>query len=308
MLPEQFIIQPEVSLAINNSRSVVALETAVITHGLPFPKNLELAAQMEAVISNENVLPATIGILNGKIHIGLTPAELEHLATTKNSKKISRKDFGLAAIKGLSGGTTVAGTMIAAHLAGIKVFATGGIGGVHRESTWDISADLPELARTPMVVVCAGAKAILDLPATMEYLETQGVTVVGYQTDEFPAFYSQKSGIKLEASCNTPAEIASIAKTQWGMGIKSAILVVQPIPAEYEIPFDLMNEYIHKAVHDAHQAHIYGPALTPFLLNLVAQLSGGESISANIALLKNNALLAARISKAFEQSTAGLII
>jgi pseudouridine-5'-phosphate glycosidase len=275
---------------------VVALESTVITHGLPRPENLQLARELEAQVRSVGAVPATIGVLDGVIHIGLTDEELEHLAYADGTRKISRRDFGIAIAKRESGGTTVAGTLIAAHTAGLQVFATGGIGGVHRQAPFDVSADLPELARTPMVVVCAGAKAILDIPATLEYLETVGVPVVGYQTDEFPAFYSVSSGHKVGARADTPEEVAAIAKAQWGLGIESAILVVVPPPAEVAIPAEDVEGAIQQALRDAEAQHITGSAMTPFLLPRVSELTGGASLRANLGLLRNNAHVAAEIA------------
>jgi len=282
---------------LQNNSPVVALESTVITHGLPYPENLQLASGLETDVRNNQSTPATIAILDGKIHIGLTPTELELLANSgQGLRKISRRDFGIAIARKESGGTTVAGTLIAAHAAGIKVFATGGIGGVHRDAPFDISADLPELGRTPLVVVCAGAKSILDLPATIEYLETMGVAVVGYQTDEFPAFYSRKSGLPVNVSVQTPAEAADIARAQWKLGINSAVLVVAPPPEEQALPHEEIDHIIEQALAEAHQKNIKGYATTPFLLGRISELSGGKSMNTNLALLHNNASIAAQIA------------
>lgn len=294
------ILHPDVEKALQLSLPVVALESAVITHGLPHPINLELAQHLEDVIRQNGAAPATIALLEGELHIGITNEELQSLAAASNPVKISRRDFAPAMAQKRTGGTTVAGTMIAAHRAGIRVFATGGIGGVHRGTQFDVSADLPELARTPLVVVCAGAKAILDLPATVEYLETMGVPMIGYQTDEFPAFYSQSSGIKIPFRVETPVEIARIAKQHWRLGMKSAILVVQPVPKENELPRDEVETIIQRALEDAHIMGITGAAVTPFLLGRVGEISAGATLKANLALLENNALLAARIASSLE--------
>lgn len=296
MLSKNYKILPEVNQALHHHQPIVALESAVITHGLPRPQNLELAQALEATVRAEAAIPATIAVMDGDIHVGLQAEELHHLAYLDGTRKISRRDYPLAISQKLNGGTTVAGTLIAASQAGIKVFATGGIGGVHRGWNWDVSADLPELGRTPLVVVCAGAKAILDLPATLEYLETCGVLVIGYQTDEFPAFYSRKSGLKLDTRLDTPKDIADAAKIQWEMGLSSALLVVQPVPQEFEIANDIVEGYVNQAVADAKKQGIHGPATTPFLLERVKELSAGKSLTTNIALLKNNAQLAARIA------------
>lgn len=300
--PDNIIIQPRVVDALRRSQPIVALESAVITHGLPRPENLNVALKMESIIQREGAVPATIAVLDGSIHIGLDRPELDRLANLDVSRKISRRDFGYAAAKKLSGGTTVAGTMIAANLVGIKIFATGGIGGVHRDAPYDISADLEELSRTPMIVVCAGAKAILDLPATMEVLETHGVPVAGYQTDELPAFYSRSSGIKLDIRLDTPAEIAVVAKSQWKLGIQSSLLVVQPPPTEFEIPSAEMEMHIRSAVAEAKTLGIHGPATTPYLLDRIKALTNGRSLRTNTALLLNNAELAVKISIAFHQA------
>jgi len=294
---------PSVAKALQMGLPVVALESAVITHGLPYPENLSLAQDLESIVRDEGATPATIAVLNGEVHIGLSSDELERLAICENPRKISRRDYALAISRKLTGGTTVAGTLIAAHLAGIRVFATGGIGGVHRESSWDISADLPELGRTPLVVVCSGAKAILDLPATLEYLETAGVLVIGYKTNEFPAFYSHSSGLMLDTRLDTPEEIASAALAQWKMGIQSTLLVTQPPPPEMDIPPEVMEGFIQKAVKLAQKQKISGPALTPYLLEAVKVTSGGASLMTNMALLRQNARLAAQIAKALSVTT-----
>lgn len=306
-LPGFFHIQPEVARAIMENRPVVALESAVITHGLPNPVNLQLATDMENIIRENGATPATIAMIDGMIHIGLTAEEVLWLSNAKGTRKISRRDYGYAVASKLSGGTTVAGTMVAAHMAGIHVFATGGIGGVHRDAPFDVSADLLELGNTPMIVVCAGAKAILDLPATMEVLETNGVMVAGYKTNDLPAFYSTSSGIKLDCRMETPEQLARAAMTQWEMGISSALLVLQPVPEESAIPRADMEAIIDQAVQEAATKGIHGPAVTPFLLERVNQLSTGRSMVANLALLKNNALLAAQIAVAFHGQNAKII-
>jgi pseudouridine-5'-phosphate glycosidase len=281
---------------------VVALESTVITHGLPRPQNLTLARDMERVVRENGARPATVAILDGKVHVGLTDAELERLAYTNNVRKISRRDFATAIVKKECGGTTVAGTMFAAHKAGIRVFATGGIGGVHEVETLDISTDLQALADTPMVVVCAGAKAILDLPATLEYLETMAVPVIGYGTDEFPAFYSRHSGLPVSARLDTPEEIVQFAKAHWEIGMKSAVLVCNPLSEMEEIPREKVEGAIVQARQEASEQGIRGQALTPFLLARMKELTGGESLRANLALLLNNAKLAAQIAVAFSHT------
>ena len=305
MIPESFFLSPEIVKAQLFGQPIVALESAVITHGLPRPYNLELACELEAIVRHENVTPATVGLIDGKVHIGMSLAELQRLASEPKTRKISRRDFGIAIASKECGGTTVAGTLIAARIAGLHVFATGGIGGVHRDAPFDVSADLEELGRSPLVVVCAGAKAILDLPATLEVLETMGVPVVGFQTDEFPAFYSIGSSLPVTARANTPAEVANIARAQWKTGINSAVLVVVPPPAEYALPAAEVEIYIHKTLQEAGAKSIHGAAATPFLLSRVSELSGGASLQANLALLRNNARLAALIAKELSISAEG---
>lgn len=303
-LPPFYQISPEITRAVVRGLPVVALESTVITHGLPYPDNLILAQDMEKEVRGQGALPATVYVLNGKICIGAQASDLEALANEGGQvHKISSRDFAPAIAKNWSGGTTVAGTMVAAHAAGIGVFATGGIGGVHREAPFDVSADLPQLARTPMIVVCAGAKAILDLPATLEYLETCGVPVVGYCTDDFPAFYSQKSGLKASARADSPADIVAIARAHWDLGQSSAILVVQPPPAEVALPLDKMETYILQALREAQSQGMHGQQVTPFLLGRMVELTGGASLRANLGLLRNNARLAGEIARALVQNT-----
>ena len=259
---------------------------------------------MERVVRDNGAAPATIAVLDGQIRIGLTDSELERLANATNVRKISRRDFAAAMIKKECGGTTVAGTMFAANRAGIKVFATGGIGGVHEVETLDISTDLQALADTPMLVVCAGAKAILDLPATLEYLETMGVPLVGYGTDEFPAFYSIKSGLNTTIRLDSPQEIVEFASIHWEIGMKSAVLVCQPLPPEDELPGEQVDQAIEQARREAKEQHIHGQPLTPFLLARLSELTGGASLKANLALLLNNARLGAQIACAFREKAA----
>jgi pseudouridine-5'-phosphate glycosidase len=294
------VIHPAVRAALEAGRPIVALESTVISHGLPWPDNLDLARRMEATVRASGAEPATIALLSGRVHIGLNDAQLEHLATSKTVLKVSRRDFPVAFAQQRDGATTVAGTMIAANWAGIRVFATGGIGGVHRTAgglpSTDISADLPELARTPVVVVCAGAKAILDLPATLEWLETHGVPVLGYQTDEFPAFYSRSSGLKLEARADSPAEVAALARALWDSGLTGGLLVTVPCPEEAARPAAEMERAIVTAVQEAEARGLRSKAVTPYLLTRIAELTHGESKSANLALLQNNARVAAQIA------------
>lgn len=291
-----------ISTPLHLRQSTVALESTVITHGLPRPQNLALARDMERTVRENGSTPATIAVLDGEIFIGLSDSELERLANEENVRKISRRDFATAIINKECGGTTVAGTMFAAHRAGIKVFATGGIGGVHEVETLDVSTDLQALSDTPMFVVCAGAKAILNLPATLEYLETMAVPVIGYGTDEFPAFYSRQSGLSVSARLDSPQEVVTFAETHWGLGMTSAILVCQPLSPEEEIPQERINGAIQQARQEAHTQGIHGQPLTPFLLARLAELTGGESLKANLRLLQNNARLAALIAQAWAKN------
>ena len=301
-------IHPDVTQALKLNLPVVALESTVITHGLPKPTNLNLALSMENIIRNLGATPATIAMLNGSFHIGLTGTELVALADASDTIKISRRDISPAIAQKRTGGTTVSGTMVAANQAGIRVFATGGIGGVHRVNAQDISPDLEELAQTPMIVVCAGAKAILDLPATLEYLETMGVPVIGYQTNEFPAFYSRSSGLKIPFKVDSPEELAEIALIQWEYRLKSAILVVQPVPVDAEIPRVMIEPIIREALDDARMQGISGSSVTPFLLSRVSQLSDHTTLKTNLALLENNAILAARIAIAISKRNGYLVV
>ncbi len=276
---------------------IVALESTVITHGLPHPQNLALAQNMETAIRDEGATPATIALFHGQVRVGLTAPEIAELAQAQ-AIKVSRRDFATAIIKKSHGGTTVAGTMFVAHKAGIDVFATGGIGGVHRESNFDVSTDLQALADTPMIVVCAGAKAILDLPATLEYLETMSVPVVGFQTDEFPAFYSRESGLKVSVRLDSPEEVAAFAQAHWGTGMTSAILVTNPVPEADAISKAEMDPFVAQASAEAIHKNIHGQAVTPFLLQRINELTMGLSMRANLSLLLNNARLSARIARA----------
>jgi pseudouridylate synthase len=285
---------------VQASNASVALETTVISHGLPYPDNLETAQALEMEVRKHGATPATIALLDGKIQVGLKHNDLVRLATEVGVAKVSRRDLPVMLARRSTGATTVAATMYAAYLAGIQVFATGGLGGVHRNAsaTFDISADLTELARTPVIVVCAGAKAVLDLPLTLEYLETQGVPVIGYGTDELPAFYTRHSGLKLEARADSPAEIAEIARIKWELGLEGGIVVAIPPPPEADLPSAEIEQAINRALVAAEQAKIRGKAVTPFLLEAVRLETEGRSLQTNIALLKNNAGLAADIALA----------
>jgi pseudouridine-5'-phosphate glycosidase len=297
-LPPHFVLSKDVLRARRLGLPIVALESAVITHGLPRPQNHALASGMEQAIHDEGATPATIALLDGKIHVGMTVEELMRIANENKVQKIGRRDLASAIFKKTCGGTTVAATLFAAHTAGLKVLATGGIGGVHSTETMDISTDLQALAWTPMIVVCAGAKAVLDLPATLEYLETMGVPVAGFQTNEFPAFYSRESGLPVSIRLDTPAEVAEFAQTHWDLGWKSAVLVCQPPPRGQTIPRAEIEGIIQKTRSEAGKKAIHGQALTPFLLRRLSELSGGETLRTNLALLLNNACLAAQISRA----------
>lgn len=280
----------------------VALESTVISHGLPYPHNLALARDMEAVLRAHGAEPRTVGILAGELIAGLDDSQVTHLATAPDVRKVSRRDLSIVVARKLDGATTVATTMWIAHRAGIEVFATGGIGGVHRNPqgalSSDVSADLQELAQTPVIVVCAGAKAILDLPATLEYLETHGVTVVGMGTNEFPAFYSRSSGLPVDVRCDSAAEVADIWRAKRALGLPGGLLVTVPIPAEDEIPAQEIEPAIAQAVAEAEQRGLRSAEVTPFLLSRIAELTGERSLRANIALLKNNAGAAAQIAVA----------
>ncbi len=302
-LSDEFIVQSfDVRRALKLSLPIVALESTVLTHGLPRPQNLELARDMERVIRDEGTTPATIGFLDGSLHIGMNDTELERLSNETDAYKVGPRDFAAAITHGANGGTTVAGTMLACKHANIKVFATGGIGGVHRESPFDISADLQALASIPMIVVCAGAKAILDLPATLEYLETMSVPVVGYGTDEFPAFYSRESGLEVSINLESPEDIVSFARAHWEAGLQSALLVANPVPTTEAIPKSEMEPHIEQANKEAQEKKIHGQALTPFLLQRISELTKGRSMRANLSLLLNNARLAAQIARALRTS------
>ncbi len=292
-------ISQEVKNALLHHQPVVALESTIISHGMPYPKNVETALRVEQVIRNAGCIPATIGIIEGEPIIGMSAEEIELFGKREGIVKVSRRDLPIVYAKKLWGATTVAATMILARQADIEVFVTGGIGGVHRHGneTFDISADLQELSRTDVTVVCAGAKAILDLPLTMEYLETMGVPVLGYQTKELPAFYTRKSGIALEYSFDTPLELAMIIKEKRKAHLHGGLLITNPIPEEYALDENLMNQSVNQALKEADEKGIHGKDVTPFLLRRVVELTGGESLESNIQLVLNNARLGAEIAK-----------
>lgn len=294
-------ISPEVQQVLAEGRPVVALESTIISHGMPYPKNVETAMLVEQTIRDNGAVPATIAILGGRLKAGLSPEEIEYLGKSGRAvAKVSRRDLPMIVARGADGATTVTTTMMIAHMAGISVFATGGIGGVHRgaETTMDISADLEELAQTPVMVVCAGAKAILDLGLTLEYLETKGVPVIGYGTDELPAFYTRESGLGVDARVDTPEELAAMFTAQRGMGLKTGMLVTNPIPAEYAMDKATIDAAIEQALRELREQGVHGKETTPFLLARVVELTGGDSLESNIQLVLNNARLASKTAAA----------
>ena len=288
----------EIAGALHFERPIVALESTVISHGLPYPRNLDTGTRLEQVVRQAGAIPATIAIFNGEIYAGLSPQQIDQLATDKTFRKLSRRDLSIAVARKLNGATTVATTSLIAHQAGIHVFATGGIGGVHRGYAADVSADLPELARTPIIVVCSGAKAILDLGATREWLETNGVAVLGWKCDKMPAFYSVCSAFDVDERVDAPEDVSRIADARKDLGIDSALLVTVPIPSEFEIDSAEIESLIDEALAAADSQGVTGKNLTPFLLNELSQKSGGKTLASNVALLENNARVAAQIAGA----------
>ncbi|QQE77812.1 pseudouridine-5'-phosphate glycosidase [Alicyclobacillus sp. SO9] len=295
----------EVAEAAAQQRPIVALESTIISHGMPYPVNVETALEVEQIIRDEGAVPATIAILDGKIHVGLAEEELQLLARTDDVLKVSRRDLPYALATGKPGATTVAATMICANLAGISVFVTGGIGGVHRgaEHTMDISADLLELSKTDVAVVCAGAKSILDIGFTLEYLETHGVPVIGYQTNEFPAFYSRHSGFEANYKLDTPEQVAVFLQTKWNLGLKGGAVIGNPVPEKDELPRQQIDTVINQALEAAEKQGVHGKAVTPFLLDRVKELTLGESLTTNIALVRSNAHVGAQIAMALNSGT-----
>ena len=291
-------ISPEVQSALAANQPVVALESTVIAHGLPRPQNFQTALRLEQIVRDSGGTPATIAILSGNLCVGLNQDQLRQIAESDDIRKVSARDLAVAVARGWNGATTVATSMWIAHRAGINVFATGGIGGVHRGSLPDVSADLPELARTPMVVVCSGAKIVLDLPATREWLETHGVTVLGYECDELPAFYSRSSGLSVDARVDSAAEVASLVRAQRTLDTQTALLVTVPIPAAVEVEPVALQTFLDEALGKAERSGVSGRELTPFLLSRMAQQSGGATLQANIGLLENNVRVAADIARA----------
>jgi pseudouridine-5'-phosphate glycosidase len=297
----QLLLAPEVRAALEDRRPVVALESTIIAHGMPFPKNVETALQVEKAVREAGAIPATCAIIEGKLKAGLSITEIELLGKEGVAiPKVSRRDLPYLVSQGKNGATTVASTMIIAHLAGIRIFATGGIGGVHRgaATTMDISADLQELAQTPVAVVSAGAKSILDLGLTLEYLETFGVPVIGFQTDEFPAFYTRRSGFEVDFRLDSAEEIAKLLKVKWEMGLRGGAVIANPVPENYQLDPDLMQRAISEALSEAERQGMRGKAITPFLLAKIENLTGGKSLEANIELVLNNARLAGEIAAA----------
>jgi pseudouridine-5'-phosphate glycosidase len=296
-----FVVSPEVRAALEQDRPVVALESTVISHGLPYPHNLEVAGAMEEIIRAEGAVPATIAVLDGQVHVGLTPQQLQRLAVGHDVRKVSRRDLPLVVGLGLDGATTVSATMYIAHRASIALFTTGGIGGVHRGHPFDVSTDLTELGRTPVAVVCAGAKAILDLPLTREVLETYGVPVIGYGTDQMAAFYSRDSGLPADVRVDAPEQVARIIEARRDLALSTGMLVTVPVPAQDEIPSAEIEGAIAQATQEAETAGVVGAALTPFVLSRLAELTEGRSVRTNVSLLRNNARVAARIAAALQR-------
>lgn len=298
-------ISSEIENALNNSQAVVALESTIISHGMPYPQNVEMAAEVEQTVRDEGAIPATIAIMDGKLKVGLSKNDIERLAKEgQKATKVSRRDIAFILNSKKIGATTVASTMIIAAMAGIKIFATGGIGGVHRGATdtFDISADLEELAKTNVAVICAGIKSILDLGLTLEYLETKGVPVIGYKTDSLPAFYARSSAFSVDYNLTSPTEIAQALKVKWDIGLNGGAIIANPIPSAEAMPEDEINQYIDQALNEAKLQNIIGKQATPFLLARVSELTGGKSLKTNIALVLNNARLASKIAIAYQQS------
>lgn len=299
-LKDYLSITPEIQEALAAGKPVVALESTILSHGMPYPQNVEFAHKVEEIVRAEGAIPATTAIMGGKLKVGLNADELLVMCKAEGVGKVSRRDVAVYLATGMTGATTVATTMIIASMAGIRFFATGGIGGVHRgaETTMDISADLEELAQTPVMVVCAGAKAILDLGLTLEYLETKGVPVLGYGTDELPAFYTRESGLGVDARVDTPEDLAAIFQAQRDLGLKTGMLVTNPIPQQYAMDKTVIDKAIDQALAESHEQGIHGKETTPFLLARVAELTGGDSLESNIQLVLNNARVAAKTAVA----------
>lgn len=303
---EYLDVLPEIREAVESNKPVVALESTILSHGMPYPENVDFAAEVEKVVRAEGAVPATTALIGGRIKVGLSPAELQVMCKAENVGKVSRRDMATYLAMKKNGATTVATTMICAAMAGVKLFATGGIGGVHRhgEVTMDVSADLQELKQTPVAVVCAGAKQILDIGRTLEYLETMGVPVIGNGTADFPAFYCRKSGYGVDYAAKDETEIARIVKTKWDLGLEGGVLIGNPIPEEYALDFDYMEGVINKALEEADAAGVRGKDITPFLLAKIKEITKGVSFASNVQLAYNNARVAARVSKALCELSA----
>ncbi|MTI47066.1 pseudouridine-5'-phosphate glycosidase [Sporosalibacterium faouarense] len=298
MLNQYLDIHPEVQKALESGKPVVALESTIISHGMPYPNNIETAKKVEEIVRENGAIPATIGIIKGKLKVGLTEEELNFMGKSKDILKASRRDLPFIVAKGLNGATTVASTMIISALANIKVFVTGGIGGVHRgaQDTFDISADLQELAHTNVAVVCAGAKSILDIGLTLEYLETHGVPVISYGSEEFPAFYTRKSGFKADYRIDSEIELAKAINAKWDLGLNGGVVIGNPIPEEYQMDYDIINNSIEEALEESKKLGISGKETTPFLLSKIKEITKGKSLESNIKLVYNNAVLGAKLA------------
>ena len=303
MLSKYLEIQPEVSQALAENKPIVALESTIISHGMPYPENLKTAQIVEETIRDQGAIPATIAIIEGKIKVGLSDKELSQLAQAKDVKKVSRRDFPYIISNKMNGATTVAATMIVANMAGISLFVTGGIGGVHRgaDKTFDISADLMELSQTNVAVVCAGVKSILDIGSTLEYLETQGVPVMGYQTLDFPAFYTQKSGFQTEYQLKDAFDAAKTIKTKWELGLNGGVIIANPIPKQHQMDQKIIDQAIKEALNQADAQNINGKDITPFLLSKIAELTGANSLISNVQLIINNAKVGGQIAKQYAE-------
>ena len=301
---KEFIdVNDEVKTAVKEGKPVVSLESTIISHGMPYPQNINTAFELEDIIRKNGAIPATIGIIKGRAKVGLSKDEIEILGTSKDEVKVSKRDIPFVLAKGLNGATTVAGTVIFSALSGINIFATGGIGGVHRgaQQTFDISADLVEVSKDNVAVVCAGAKSILDIGLTLEVLETLGITTVGYETEYFPAFYTRNSGFKADYRCDSPKEIADALFLKWSMNIEGGMIIGNPVPAESEIDHKLISDAIEKALIECNDQGITGKRITPFLLSRIKDITGGKSLVTNIALVKNNAELGAKIAAEYSK-------
>jgi len=305
MITKYLEVQPEISQALTENKPIVALESTIISHGMPYPENLKTAQLVEKTVRDQGAIPATIAIIEGKIKVGLSAEELSQLAQAKDVKKVSRRDFPYLISNKMNGATTVAATMIVANMAGISLFVTGGIGGVHRgaDKTFDVSADLTELSQTNVAVVCAGVKSILDIGSTLEYLETLGVPVMGYQTLDFPAFYIRESGFQTEYQFKDAADAANTIKTKWDLGLKGGVVIANPIPEQYQMDPTVINQAIQEALKQADDLSVKGKDITPFLLSKIAELTGADSLASNVQLIINNAKIGGQIACQFAKLT-----